>query len=87
MHETWGEVVSSYLDWKREDYKQDDVGMPFYSESELQQAFNAGLALGERKGMKRAMDIVVKPIILTAGNEYKNLILANAAEAIRKEIK
>ena len=37
-------------------------------------------------GMERAAEIVVEPVILSAGHEHDNLLLANRALAIRKEI-
>jgi hypothetical protein len=53
-------------------------GETVYDKWSMEQAFNAGMA--------HAMDIVVEPIVLTAGNERKNLILAQAAATIQKEI-
>ena len=37
-------------------------------------------------GMERAAEIVVEPVILSAGHEHDNLLLANRALAIRKEL-
>jgi hypothetical protein len=64
--------MSAYKVWS-DDYH---LRKGYYPSNE--EAFYAGMAC--------AMDIVVEPIVLTAGNERKNLILAQAAATIQKEI-
>jgi hypothetical protein len=67
--------MSAFDDWEKSERMD---GETVYDKWSMEQAFNAGMA--------HAMDIVVEPIMLTAGNERKNLILAQAAATIQKEI-